>query len=231
MTRFLLGMMILSLSFACQKKASEAPPPDLSAGGKFAVVAVGEAKYVIDPATESCFLVLPGGAGGSVSCNKLRWKVEKAAPHIAWLSEPRPRTEFEGLGSGPRVSPMRPSDPKLAGLMESGIREIDETHYEIDRALIDYLLENPLAGSRGARIVPSILDGKPNGFKLYAIRPTSIFAHLGLDNGDTVHAINGHVLSSPDKALEVYSSIKDETKFRIELSRRGRPLSLFWKIQ
>ena len=49
------------------------------------------------------------------------------------------------------------------------------THCTVDRALVEKLLSNTTMLATAARFVPSIKDGKPNGFKLYAIRPQSIF--------------------------------------------------------
>src|SRR3970282_1911749 len=99
-----------------------------------------------------------------------------------------------------------PKDDMTAAI-DSGIHKIDDTTFEVDRALIDKLLQNPLAASKGARVTPSIKNGKPNGIKLYAIRPSSIYAKLGLTNGDTIIAVNGIVLDSMERGLEGYRRV------------------------
>jgi general secretion pathway protein C len=81
-----------------------------------------------------------------------------------------------------------------------------------------------------ARFVPHIADGRPIGFKLYAIRPGSIFDRLGIRNGDTVVAINGLSMDTPDHALEVYASLRNATQFTVDLKRNGKPVTLKWKI-
>lgn len=113
------------------------------------------------------------------------------------------------------------ADPLLAN-----IKKLDDTHYEIAAKVIDAVLANPTEAARGARVVPTIKDGKPIGFKLYAIRPSSIYAHLGLRNGDTVKTINGYELTSPDKALDAYSKLRGATAVQLGLERRGKPLTL-----
>jgi hypothetical protein len=113
-----------------------------------------------------------------------------------------------------------------AALIAAGIKTIDDTHREIKRSLIDSILANPMSIAKGARVVPSMLDGKTNGFKLYAIRPSSVYAALGLLNGDTVTSINKMELTSADKALEAYSKLRDATAVEIQLLRRGKPLTL-----
>ena len=120
---------------------------------------------------------------------------------------------------------------EIASAIDSGIKQIDENSYEIDRALVDKLLANPMSVARGARIVPSVKNGKANGFKLYAIRPTSVYAKLGMSNGDTVHSVNGFDLTTPDKALEVYTKVRESTSLEVSITRRGKPVSIHYSIR
>jgi hypothetical protein len=130
------------------------------------------------------------------------------------------------------VTPAKdPAVDELDAAMATDIVKIDDTHYTIKHGLIDKMLANPMAVSKGARVVPSVKDGKPDGFKLYAIRPTSFYARIGLANGDTLTAINGFELTSADKALEVYTKIREATAFELSITRRGKPLSLYISVK
>ena len=111
------------------------------------------------------------------------------------------------------------------------IKKINDTTYEIPQAVVDGVLANPMAAANGARVVPAVKDGKPNGFKLYAIRPTSMYAALGLENGDTLNNVNGMDLTTADKALEVYMKIHDATTVKLTLTRRGKPMTITYKIK
>jgi general secretion pathway protein C len=115
--------------------------------------------------------------------------------------------------------------------VDSGIKKIDDNNYEIDKALVEKVLLNPMAVAKGARVVPSMKNGKPDGFKLYAIRPSSAFARLGLANGDTLQSINGFELTSADKALEVYTKLREATSLEVEVTRRGKPVTLKYSIK
>jgi hypothetical protein len=92
----------------------------------------------------------------------------------------------------------------------------------ISRADVDAVLANPMSGTQGLRVVPSMIAGAPDGFKLYAIRPDSFAAKLGFDNGDTVQRVNGVTLDSAERALEIYTTIRDADTFTVELTRRGQ---------
>ena len=104
-------------------------------------------------------------------------------------------------------------------------------HITITRALVDKILSNPMAVAKGARVVPAIANGKPSGFKLYAIRPGSIYARLGLANGDTLESINGFELTSADKALEVYTKLREATSLELVVVRSRKPLTLMISIR
>ncbi|MBA3392218.1 MAG: hypothetical protein H0T89_06220 [Deltaproteobacteria bacterium] len=160
----------------------------------------------------------------------VRWKVDGSL-RAARRDPPRGTAGSIGtlgsLGSGGGLgslggSPFGTSDPFAARdpLLDTIIK-IDDLNYRVPRATVDRLLANPDAFARQARIVPAIRNGQPEGFKLYAIRPNTLWASIGLKNGDTIRAINGMPLTSLDKALEVYTKVKDATQLEIELSRRG----------
>ncbi|HEY0480933.1 MAG TPA: type II secretion system protein GspC [Kofleriaceae bacterium] len=131
-------------------------------------------------------------------------------------------------------TPTLPTDENkddMQASIDSGIKKIDDSNYEIDKALVEKVLLNPMAVAKGARVVPSMKNGKPDGFKLYAIRPSSAFAKLGLANGDTLQSINGFELTSADKALEVYTKLREATSLEVEVTRRGKPVTLKYSIR
>jgi general secretion pathway protein C len=139
--------------------------------------------------------------------------------------------------SAPPPTPVAQVDQKpedgddLQASVDAGIKSTGENQYEIDRALVEKILQNPMAVAKGARVVPAVVNGKPAGFKLYAIRPNSVYAKLGLTNGDTLSAINGMELTTADKALEVYTKLREATSLEVEVQRRGKPMTLKYTIR
>lgn len=136
-------------------------------------------------------------------------------PVVAAVEEPKPAGDGDDLTAS----------------IDAGIKKIDDTTYEIDRSLVDKVLANPMAVAKGARVMPSSKNGEPNGFKLYAVRPSSVYAKLGFANGDTLHAINGMELNSMDKAMEVYSKVRDASSLQVNVTRRGKPVTLNYTIR
>jgi hypothetical protein len=135
-------------------------------------------------------------------------------------------------GQAPSVAPDATAGSNDAdALLVTMIKKVDDHTYEIDRAVLDKILANPLIVAKGARVVPAMKDGKPDGFKLYAIHPDSLFAQLGLLNGDTLVAVNGFALTSADKALEAYTKVRDATSIEVDVVRRGTRVTLKYVIR
>ena len=104
------------------------------------------------------------------------------------------------------------------------------TQYVISRVLLEQWLTEPYPLAHSSRIVPSIHNGRPNGFRIYAVRPASLFAWLGLQNADRVISVNGLDLSTPDKALEAYSSLRTASVFAVRIERHGKLLTLRYRL-
>lgn len=117
------------------------------------------------------------------------------------------------------------SDPDTDQLI-AAIKKIDDTHVEVSRSAVDKVLANPMAIAKGARVVPAIKNGQPDGFKLYAIRPSSAYAALGFMNGDTIQAINGAALSDAKAALDIYTKLRSAKELQFDIMRRGQPMML-----
>lgn len=168
--------------------------------------------------------------------------VRITAKYVDFKNEKSKRVERISLLSSKVAARVTPSKVKpkakkggkndeLMAMVDEGVNKLSDTEFEIDKKVVDKILENPMSVARGARIVPSIKNGKANGFKLYAIRPSSVYAKIGLMNGDTIHSINGFELTSPDKALEVYTKVRSASSLAVNATRRGKPISLNYSIK
>jgi general secretion pathway protein C len=130
----------------------------------------------------------------------------------------------------PPMATANTAPPPGAGL-GSGIRAVSDNEYEVPRAEIDKTLNNLNDVAMQARIVPAFKDGQAVGFKLFSIRPDSIYSKIGVQNGDVIRRINGFDLNSPEKALEVYSKMKDASRIEIEIERNGAPIRKSYNVR
>ncbi|HZA50472.1 MAG TPA: type II secretion system protein GspC, partial [Myxococcaceae bacterium] len=141
-----------------------------------------------------------------------------------------------GDGSGPMaVAPVGPalgaSPVNTAGPVGQGVRALSENEYEVQRTEIDRTLNDLNSVAMQARIVPAFKDGVSQGFKLFSIRPDSIYTKIGIQNGDVVKRINGFDMNSPEKALEVYSKLRESNRIDIEIERNGTPVRKTYNVR
>ena len=126
------------------------------------------------------------------------------------------------------VSPV-PQPPQAGG--GEGVKQLSENQYVVAKSEINNALTNLSDLATKARIVPSFKNGVANGFKLFSIVPDSLYAKIGIQNGDVIRRINGYEMNSPDKALEIYQKLRDASRIEIELERRGETLRKSYSIE
>lgn len=142
------------------------------------------------------------------------------------------------LGTPPTMPPTTPPTTPDPGLKNpfadpdpdpvlDAIKQIDATHTRVPKKTFEALLAYPTAYVTSARVVPSVKNGDPDGYKLFAIRPGSLFDRLGLKNGDTVHSINGAPLAEVDDVVSLLVDAKNKKRiFLLDVTRRGKPVQL-----
>jgi general secretion pathway protein C len=124
-------------------------------------------------------------------------------------------------------------DPATAAAITAGVT----THagrVEVAASLLARVTAEPMAFARGVRIVPAFRDGQAEGFKLYAIRPGSLAAALGLANGDTLLRLAGHSLVERDGDTAAWIALRDARAgdtITLELVRRAAPVTLSYHLR
>ncbi|MCX5745083.1 MAG: PDZ domain-containing protein [Proteobacteria bacterium] len=92
------------------------------------------------------------------------------------------------------------------------------------RATADKLTADPVTYTKGVRGYASY--GGIEGFRIYAIRPGSVLAAIGIANGDTVRTVNGAKVTSVDQLNEQLAAIKAASAWTLQLERRAAPLTI-----
>ena len=64
------------------------------------------------------------------------------------------------------------------------------------------------------------------GFKLVGVRPGTFYRAVGIRSGDVVREISGQVIDAPNKALLLYTKLKQDPKVTLVIERRGRLMTL-----
>jgi general secretion pathway protein C len=157
---------------------------------------------------------------GPALCQALLFRTQPPAAPAAAASPPPPQ---------PGAPPGGPS-PAPADIV-SKIQRVSANEFNVDRSVVDKILENQAELMKSARIVPEQKDGKVVGIRLFGIRPDTLLGTLGFENGDRLEAINGFNMASPEKALEAYARLRTASSLNVKLNRRGQATSLDYNIK
>ncbi|MBN2196571.1 MAG: general secretion pathway protein GspC [Polyangiaceae bacterium] len=165
------------------------------------------------------------------------WLVQGAAVCQALLfaTQPQPQAAPAKGGAVPAAvgsaAAAKRGAPSIPADMKAKIQRVSATEFNVDRGVVDKILENQADLMRSARVVPEQQDGKVVGVRLFGIRPDTLLGTLGLENGDRLETINGFAMASPEKALEAYARLRTAEKLSVSVNRRGQPVTLEFNIK
>jgi general secretion pathway protein C len=130
----------------------------------------------------------------------------------------------------PHATPtvLTPSTPSTLG---SNIRPAGKNRWVMDRREIENAVDNLPQLLTKARIVPNFSEGKPDGFRIFAITEDSLYAKIGLQNGDVLHRVNGIEVKDPQNFLKVFEQLKDESAITVDLVRNNQKETFSYEIR
>ena len=160
-------------------------------------------------------------SNGGTLCQAMLFKTQPVLPAAPAAAAPAPP---------PAVPPSGGPSPVPADIA-SKIQRISDTEFNIDRSVVDKILENQAELMKSARIVPETKDGKVLGIRLFGIRPDTLLGTLGLQNGDRLESINGFNMGSPEKALEAYARLRTASQLDVSVNRRGATVAITHHIK
>jgi general secretion pathway protein C len=110
-------------------------------------------------------------------------------------------------------------------------QEIEEEVIPIQQDELQSSINNLNELLTQVRVRPYFRQGKPEGLIVSQIQGDSIFAKLGLMNGDIIASVNGQQMSTPEEAFQLYNSLKSGSPVSIEITRRGQKKMLTYEVQ
>lgn len=126
--------------------------------------------------------------------------------------------------------PRLPTNPFVSDPLSDTIKRLSELEMELPASTMLQIATNLQSGvAPGVRAVQAIRSGLVEGIKLYTIRPGSVWAALGLKNGDTILSANGQPVLLGTLA-DVLDRVKSATTIEVSIVRRGAPLTLKYSI-
>ena len=128
------------------------------------------------------------------------------------------------------VKRKRGSPTKLSA--SGSVRQVGDGHVVMDRKFFDSQLTRVSDLMTQVRALPhKSKDGMMQGFKVFQIRRNSLFQKVGLKNHDVVQRINGQQLDSVEKGLDLFTALREEHRFVIDIIRNNSNKTLTIEIQ
>jgi general secretion pathway protein C len=125
----------------------------------------------------------------------------------------------------------RTRNTKKATASSDTIRKIDDTSWVIDRREVDQAMANLSQLITQIRVVPNMRDGQADGFKVFSIRPNSLFAKIGIRNGDVIKEVNGLQLNGVDQAYQALTKLQGASSISTNIMRGNSPVTLSYEIR
>ena len=164
-------------------------------------VKYGEAVLYDGKERHSLFLTLSGG-----SAAKTPAPVRQAPARPERRSQPaRPKLDFSGI--------------EAASADKEGA---------IPRELVDALLMNPYDELKKMRLIPAD-DG--SGMLLQHVDKDSVFAHVGVAQGDVIQAVNGVNITNMGEAANAVNSLMAGSRFDVSVLRNGKQVDLKYQVK
>ncbi len=121
-----------------------------------------------------------------------------------------------------------PAAPAQPGALAS---QVGAGSYVVDQRALNAALDNIGQAMTDARLLPSMKDGKVEGFKVSEVKPAGVFGMVGIKNGDVLLRINDFPIDSPEKAIQSFVSLKGQNRIRLDLIRDGQPATFTYDIR
>lgn len=118
-----------------------------------------------------------------------------------------------------------------AGHPAAGVSSTGAGSYVIDQRALNAALDNIGQAMTDARLLPSQKDGKVEGFRASEVKPSGVFAMIGIKNGDVLLRLNDFPIDSPDKALQSFIALKGQNRLKLDMIRDGRPVTFNYDIR
>jgi general secretion pathway protein C len=135
------------------------------------------------------------------------------------MFKPPPPPVASASAAPPAAAPPGGATP-VSDDIKKGVQKVSPNEFNIDRSVVDKILENQADLMRQARIVPEQENGKVVGIRLF-----------GMENGDRLEKINGFDMASPEKALEAYARLRTADQLIVSVNRRGQEMNIDYNIK
>jgi len=125
------------------------------------------------------------------------------------------------LNLGNRESKRHDADNAKVALAKKATRADENNPSAKPQTFVDKLRDTAMMLPE-AVVEPYAIDGQVEGLKITGLENIKEAKDIGLKNGDVVRAVNGHRLTSKQKAYQISMKARSQTTLNVELLRKNK---------
>ena len=151
--------------------------------------------------------------------------------HVLAHTSPGPAT-WAGLLDGLQRS-VEPLDASTERQLRAAVRARSSTERVVNRRAVLAVLAHRHAFQlvREATLEPLVDAGGLRGIKLRGVPSRGFLRYVGLEEGDTIRAIDGVLPTTFTDAIQLPEKLKQQDRIEVQLERQGRSVVLQYQLQ
>ena len=114
------------------------------------------------------------------------------------------------------------------------IKQVKSNQFKVNRSDVNTYLKNLPEILQQARVIPNQVKKNGelimNGFRFASIKKGSVFEKLGFELGDTIKEVNGEVVNTPEKALELFEKLRSSSSVKILVEKDGKDVEYEYNV-
>jgi hypothetical protein len=127
-------------------------------------------------------------------------------------------------GSYPGRFAVKPTAPDFA----RHVQRISDTEFVVEREIVQLALS--ASAQHLGRLAPEYDDGKLVGYRVFALRPSSLGYELGIRNGDRIDLVNGKSLADAHELIAVLGVLNSADHVDAQIQRGGEALEISYRL-
>ncbi len=118
------------------------------------------------------------------------------------------------------------NEEKKAKISPPPLKPFSDLNKVLDKREIELAMKDLNKVMTQARVVPYLVKNKAAGFRVFSIKPGSIYTRVGIKDGDIIQAVNDVTLDGPEKLYHLFQQLRDESRINLSVLRRGQKITL-----
>jgi general secretion pathway protein C len=144
------------------------------------------------------------------------YKLVRIDDTTVYLKQGDKTTKLSMIEKKEASAPGQPPAPGAAEKVKKTLSKsemLEKTQKNIDRLII------------GLKAAPHVVNGKFEGYRLFAVPADNYLYTLGARNGDIIKRINGHPIDSTETLMKIWTTLPQETRVILDIDRGGNTVT------